>query len=350
MTATPSFTIGDRQIGPDHPPYVIAEVSANHLQDIDLARRIVVDCAHAGVDAVKLQTYRADTITLDVDLPPYLISGGTWDGERMFQLYERAMTPWEWTSELMELANAHGVHLFSTPFDPTAVDFLETCAVPAYKVASFELTYHQLLERIGRTGKPVIMSTGLSTRAEIEEAVGVLRDSGAPSIALLKCTSAYPADVADLNLTLIPRMIEDFGVPIGYSDHTIGNTAAVAAVALGACIIEKHVKDASSTGSADETFSTLPDDLSRLVDDCRAAWAGRGTPTYGPTEAELPSLHFRRSVVAARDIAAGATITEADVTVVRPNIGAPPRDLDSIIGTVAARSYVRGEGVGREDD
>lgn len=339
------FAIGDRLIGPDYPPYVIAEVSANHLQDLSLARRILVDCADAGVDAVKLQTYRADTITLDVDLPPYLIKGGTWDGERMFQLYDRAMTPWEWTGDLMALAAEHGIHLFSTPFDPTAVDFLETHEVPAYKVASFELTYHQLLERIGRTGMPVIMSTGLSTHAEIEEAIAVLRTSGAPSIALLKCTSAYPAALTDLNLTLIPQMVNDFAVPIGYSDHTIGNAAAIAAVALGACIIEKHVKDASSTGSADETFSTLPDDLARLVADCRAAWEARGIPTYGPTEAEAPSLHFRRSVVAARDIAAGEVLTEDDLVVVRPNIGASPRDLRLLVGHKADRAYLRGEGL-----
>lgn len=349
MSLPPSFAIAGRPIGPDHPPYVIAEVSANHCQDLDLARRILVDCAAAGVDAVKLQTYSPDTITLDVDLPPYLIEGGTWDGERLYDLYGRAMTPWNWTGELMDLASQHGVHLFSTPFDPTAVDYLESCAVPAYKVASFELTYHQLLRRIGATGKPVIMSTGLASHAEIQDALQVLVESGAPSVALLKCTSAYPASITDLNLTLIPRMIEDFGVPIGYSDHTIGTTASVAAVALGACIVEKHVKDASSTGSADESFSTLPDDLARLVADCRDAWAARGTPTYGPTPAELPSLHFRRSIVAARDLPAGHVLTVDDLAIVRPNIGAAPRDLDALVGTPTTRAYQRGEGIASQD-
>lgn len=345
MSSIAPFEIAGRAIGPDHPPYVIAEVSANHLQDLDLAKRIVLDCAKAGVDAVKLQTYSADTITLDVDLPPYLISGGTWDGERLYQLYQRAMTPWEWTAELMSIATENGVHLFSTPFDPTAVDYLETCGVPAYKVASFELTYHPLLRAIGSKGKPVIMSTGLSTREEIAESVQILLDSGAPHVALLKCTSAYPASVSDLNLTLIPQMLTDFGVPIGYSDHTIGNTAAIAAVALGACIIEKHVKDAASTGSADESFSTLPNDLANLVTACREAQQARGSATYGPTESELPSLHFRRSIVAARDIRAGEVIAESDLVIIRPNIGAPSRDLGAIVGRPAGRDYLRGEGV-----
>ncbi len=345
MTAVSDFSIAGRAIGPAHPPYVIAEVSANHLQDIELAKRIIVDCAKAGVDAVKLQTYRADTITLDVDLPGYLIEGGTWDGERLYQLYERAMTPWEWTPELSAIAAEHGVHLFSTPFDPTAVDFLETCDVPAYKVASFELTYHPLLERIGQTGKPVIMSTGLSTYEEIVESVGILLAAGAPQVALLKCTSAYPASITDLNLTLIPRMAADFGLPIGYSDHTIGNTAAIAAVGLGACIIEKHVKDAASTGSADESFSTLPDDLAALVTACQLAHAARGHAQYGPTDAELDSLHFRRSIVAARDIPAGTVFEADDLTIVRPNIGAAPSQMSALIGSTAERAYQRGEGV-----
>jgi N-acetylneuraminate synthase len=345
MTAVAPFEIAGRRIGPEHPPYVIAEVSANHCQDLDLARRIVLDCAAAGVDAVKLQTYSPDTITLDVDLPPYRISGGTWDGERLYQLYQRAMTPWDWTAELMSVANDSGVHLFSTPFDPTAVDYLESCGVPAFKVASFELTYHPLLERIGRTGKPVIMSTGLSTREEIAESVRILLDSGAPQVALLKCTSAYPASVTDLNLTLIPQMVQDFGVPIGYSDHTIGNTASVAAVALGACIIEKHVKDAASTGSADESFSTLPGELANLVQACREAQQARGSAAYGPTESEVASLHFRRSIVAARDIRAGAVIAAEDLVIIRPNIGAAPRELGAIVGRPAGRDYLRGEGV-----
>lgn len=350
MNLPPSFAIAGRQIGPAQPPYIIAEVSANHCQDLDTAKRIIIDCAAAGVDAVKLQTYSPDTITLDVDLPPYVIGGGTWSGERLYDLYRRAMTPWEWTSELMGLAAEHGMHLFSTPFDPTAVDYLESCQVPAYKVASFELTYHQLLQRIGATGKPVIMSTGLSSFDEIRDAVHVLVDSGAPSVALLKCTSAYPAAIGDLNLALIQRMANDFAIPIGFSDHTTGTTAAVAAVAIGACIVEKHVKDASSTGSADESFSTLPKDLARLVTDCRDAWTARGAPEYGPTRAELPSLHFRRSIVAARDLPQGHPLTIDDLAIVRPNIGAQPRELGALIGTRTTRAYRRGEGIAPSDD
>jgi N-acetylneuraminate synthase len=225
------------------------------------------------------------------------------------------------------------------------VDFLEHHDVPAYKIASFELTYHQLLAAVARTGKPVILSTGLATQDEIVEAIDVLQTNGATQIALLKCTSAYPADPADLNLSLIPRMIEDFAVPIGYSDHTVGIEAAAAAVALGACIIEKHVKDAASTGSADESFSTLPDDLARLVDGCRRAHAMRGAPDYGPTDSERPSLYFRRGIVAARDLPAGTVITEDDVAIVRPGIGAAPRDLPRIVGSTTTRAYRRGEGL-----
>jgi N-acetylneuraminate synthase len=344
-----TFAIAGRAIGPEHPPYVIAEVSANHLQDLELARRIVIACADAGVDAVKLQTYTADTITLDVDRPEYLITEGPWAGERLHELYRRAMTPWEWTAELSALAASRGVHLFSTPFDPGAVDFLETCGVPAYKIASFELTYDQLLRRVGATGMPVIMSTGMATFEEIERALRLLRESGAEQVALLKCTSSYPADVADLNLALIPRMAADFNVPIGYSDHTIGTVAATAAVALGACIIEKHVKDVASDGSADAAFSTLPDELRRLVQDCRTAHVARGAEQYGPTVAEMPSLHFRRGVVAARDIARGAIIDADDLAVVRPAIGAEPRYLEQLVGTPSPRDFARGEGIPAPD-
>lgn len=343
------FAIADRPIGPKHPPYIIAEVSANHCQDLELARKILRDCADAGVDAVKLQTYTADTITLDVDLPAYRINDGTWSGESLYQLYQRAMTPWEWTSDLIALARQCGVHLFSTPFDPTAVDFLESHNVPAYKIASFEITYHQLLARVARTGKPVILSTGLATNAEIGEALQVLRDNGATDIALLKCTSAYPASVSDLNLSLIPRMIQDFSVPIGYSDHTVGTTAAISAVALGACIVEKHVKDASSGGSADESFSSLTSDLAMLVDSCRDAHNAIGHPDYGPTQTEVASLHFRRSVVVTRDIEPGEIFEEQDFAIVRPMIGLPPKELDHLIGKPSPCRLRRGEGVPRID-
>lgn len=339
------FSIAGRRIGPDHPPYIIAEISANHCQDLSLAQKLVRDCAAAGIDAVKLQTYSAETITLSSDRDEYRIQGGTWDGERLYALYERAMTPWEWTHDLHQLATECGVHLFSTPFDPTAVDFLETCKVPAYKVASFELTYHQLLARVAATGKPVIMSTGLASSEEIQEALGVLRENGAKDIALLKCTSSYPALPQDLNLTLIPKMAQEFKVPIGYSDHTLGATAAIAAVALGACIVEKHVKDSSSSNSADESFSTLTEDLTSLVEECRNAFVARGVPEYGPTQAEQLSLHFRRSIVVVRDIAQGEILRESDLKIVRPMIGAEPKELDLIVGRPAPRSLSRGEGV-----
>lgn len=350
MPATiPDFQIAGRPIGVQHAPYVIAEVSANHCQDIEIARSIVRNCAAAGVDAVKLQTYRADTVTLDVDSPNYRIDQGTWSGQRLFDLYESAMTPWDWTQELADLAKDLGVALFSTPFDPSAVEFLETLDVPAYKIASFELTYHQLLATVAGTGKPIILSTGLATHAEISEALAVLQSNGAESIALLKCTSSYPASMASLNLRLIPAMAADFSVPIGYSDHTVGNVAATAAVALGACIVEKHVKDASSAGSADESFSSLATDMKLLVEHCNQAFAARGSATYGPTEEEVPSLRFRRSLIANRDIAKGEMLDEGSIAIRRPMIGAQPKDLNLLAGRRAIRDITRGEGMTPDD-
>ena len=346
---TSELQIEGRPVGEQHPPYVIAEVSANHCQDIEIARSIIRNCAAAGVDAVKLQTYRADTVTLDVDSPNYRIEQGTWSGQRLFDLYESAMTPWDWTPELASLAKNLGVALFSTPFDPSAVEFLETVDVPAYKIASFELTYHQLLAKVAATGKPVILSTGLATHSEIHEALAVLRANGATSIALLKCTSSYPASMANLNLRLIPTMANDFSVPIGYSDHTVGNVAATAAVALGACIVEKHVKDASSVGSADESFSSLATDMKLLVENCNQAFMARGSATYGPTKEEVPSLRFRRSLIANRNISKGELLDEGSITVRRPMIGAPPKDFDVLVGKHAARDIDRGEGLTADD-
>lgn len=343
MSAT--LSIAGRTIGPDESPYVIAELSANHAQDLELAKEIVRGCAEAGVDAVKLQTYTAETMTLDVDRPEYWITQGTWASERLFDLYRRAETPWEWTRDLMSLARGLGLTLFSSPFDETAVDFLESCQVPAHKVASFELTDLPLLRIIGRTGKPVIASTGMATKDEISEAVSTLTESGCEQLALLKCTSAYPAEASDLNLTLIPQMQADFGLPVGYSDHTIGTTAAVAAVALGACVIEKHVQADRVTDSPDAAFSAAVSEMGQFVSAVREAHAMRGHAQYGPSAAEEYLRAFRRSIIATRDLQAGTLIGPDDIVVRRPDIGLLPRELDAVIGAKLTRGFARGEGL-----
>lgn len=337
------FRIAGRPIGPDHPPYVIAEISANHCQNLGTARRIIEECAGSGVEAIKLQTYTAETMTVDADLPHLRISKGPWAGETLFELYRRAETPWQWTKPLKELAEAHGMTLFSSPFDATAVDFLESCDVPAYKVASFELTDTPLLRYIARLGKPVIFSTGLGTSEEILRAIDVLRENGCTQIAILKCTSAYPAPLEDLKLSLIPRMIADFGVPVGFSDHTLGSEAAVAAVALGACILEKHVQTEDSAASPDAAFSHVASDMKDYVDAAQRAFRMRGACEYGPTEGEKESLIFRRSVMLVRDVPAGAALQREDLAVRRPAGGIEPDRLESVIGLRVERDLMRGE-------
>jgi len=339
------ITIGNRVIGPGHPTYVIAELSGNHSHSIDIAEEIIRGCAEAGVDAVKLQTYTADTMTLDVDRPEYAINSGTWDGRRLYELYQDASTPWEWTSRLMELATSLGLHLFSSPFDHTAVDFLEQFNPPCHKVASFEITDVTLLRAIGATQRPVIMSTGLASREEIERAIAVLRESGAGDIALLKCTSSYPANLADLNLAQISQMKADFDLVIGYSDHSLGVAASSTAVAMGANIIEKHVKSERSDSSPDAVFSSTLEEMSELVVALRQIETMQGKPRYGPTDAEIPMLNFRRSVIVGRDIEIGEIISEGDLVVKRPAIGAEPRYLSDFLGRKAARKLVRGEGI-----
>jgi len=340
-----SIEIAGRLIGDSHPPYVIAEVSANHAQDYATAEAIVRGCAEAGVDAIKLQTYTAETMTLDSDLPPYVIKEGLWESRRLFDLYREAQTPWEWTEPLQTLCESLGVTLFSSPFDSTAVDFLESMDFPAYKIASFELTDLPLIQAVAATRKPVIVSTGMATEQEIQSAVSVLRENGCEQLALLKCTSSYPAAFNSLNLSLIPRMQLDFKVPVGFSDHTQGITAAVAAVALGACIIEKHVKTVGSEFSPDAAFSSTIDEMSALVQNVAQAFEARGSGKYGPHKSELPMIALRRSVIALRDLTVGTRITIDDVAVRRPMIGLPPSDFESILGSKVTARVNKGEGI-----
>jgi sialic acid synthase SpsE len=288
-------------------------------------------------------------MTLDVDRPEYFIQGGLWASEKLFDLYRRAETPWSWTAELQLAAKAQGMTLFSSPFDSTAVAFLETLDMPAYKIASFELTDLPLLRCVGATQKPVIISTGMARKSEIEAAIETLEASGCPSLAVLKCTSAYPAPIEEQNLSLIPRMMSDFHVPIGFSDHTLGSSAAVAAVALGATIVEKHVQVPRSAASPDAGFSMGADELTQFIQDIHEAYTLRGSGNYGPTPSEEPLLRLRRSVIANRDLDAGVLLTESDFVVRRPNIGAPPSVAREFTGRRLLKTLKRGEGMTLND-
>ncbi len=340
-----SIKIAGSLIGVKHHPYVIAEISANHAQDYSVAEAIVHGCAEAGVDAIKLQTYTAETMTLDLNEPAYVINEGLWKSKNLFELYRDAETPWAWTGRLQALCDSLKVTLFSSPFDSTAVEFLESLNFPAYKIASFELTDLPLLRLVAGTGKPVIASTGMATRQEIDTAVATLRAEGCVQLALLKCTSSYPATFESLNLGLIPKMQQDFRVPIGFSDHTQGITAAVAAVALGACIIEKHVKTAGSETSPDAAFSATTNEMKSLVQSVSLAYDSIGETEYGPHVSELPMLLLRRSIVAIREIPAGSRIEPEDVAVLRPAIGLPPSELETVLGATVRKHISRGEGI-----
>jgi N-acetylneuraminate synthase len=315
------LNINSRKIGPGEPVYIVAEMSANHNQDFDQAVRILEEAKAAGADAVKLQTYTPDTITIDCDNEYFKIKGTLWEGKNLYQLYGEAHTPWEWQAKLKGIADQLGLDLFSTPFDTTAVDFLETMGVPAHKVASFELIDLPLLRKIATTGKPVILSTGMASLSEIDEAVKTLREEGASQIALLKCTSAYPALPADMNLRTIPHLAAAFGVPVGLSDHTPGIAAPVAAVVLGACIIEKHFTLSRSDKGPDSEFSLEPQEFKTMVAAVREAEQALGRVCYGISQKERDSRVFRRSLFVVRDMAAGEEFTEANVRSIRPGHG-----------------------------
>jgi N-acetylneuraminate synthase len=337
------ITIGKRTIGGGHPVYVIAEVSANHHQDFDEAVKIIFAAKDAGADAVKLQTYSADTMTIDSNRPQFLVGGGTlWDGRTLYDLYREAYTPWDWQPKLKCVANDAGLDLFSTPFDETAVDFLERMDVPAYKVASFELVDIALIRKIASTGKPVIMSTGMATCGEIEEAIATARDGGATKIALLKCTSAYPASAEKMNLRTIPEMSRRFNLPVGLSDHTMGIAAPVAAVALGASIIEKHITLSRATVGPDSAFSLEPAEFKAMVDAVRTAESALGQVQFGPVDKEASSLAFRRSLFVVQDVKKGEIFNAENIRSIRPGHGLHTRHLPEILGRRAIRDVERG--------
>jgi pseudaminic acid synthase len=335
--------IGGAAIGKDHNTYIIAEMSANHNQHFEQAVKILEAAKAAGADAVKLQTYTPDTMTIDCNEPPFRIGKGTiWEGRNLYELYGEAFTPWEWQPKLKAIAEKMGLQLFSTPFDQTSVDFLEEMDVPAYKIASFEVVDLPLLRYVARTGKPVIMSIGMASLAEIHEAVQTLREGGTKELALLKCTSSYPAAPDEMNLRTIPHLAEAFHLPVGLSDHTLDLAVPVAAVALGACIIEKHLTLSRTVPGPDSAFSLEPDEFKAMVDAVRTAEKAIGKVSYEVTEKEVASRVFRRSLFVVEDMLPGDVFTEANVRSIRPGHGLHTRYLDMILGRQASETINRG--------
>jgi pseudaminic acid synthase len=336
--------IAGRPIGPEHPPFVIAEMSGNHNQSLDRALQIVDAAAAAGAHAIKLQTYTADTMTLDVRGGGFEINDpdSLWSGQNLHDLYKKAYTPWEWHAPIMERARELGLICFSSPFDESAVDFLEELEVPAYKIASFENNHLPLIRKAAATGKPLIISTGMASLGELEQAVAAAREAGCRDLVLLKCTSTYPASPANTNIRTIPHLRELFGCQVGLSDHTMGVGVSVASVALGATLIEKHFTLSRAEGGVDSAFSLEPQELAALVQDSERAWQALGQVRYGPTEAEQKSLVFRRSIYVCRDIKAGEKLTEQNVRIARPGLGLKPEYFNIIIGMRVNRGVARG--------
>ncbi len=328
-----TLSINNRNIGCCQPVYIIAEMSANHNQDFNQAVQLIHAAKEAGADAIKLQTYTPDTLTIDCDNEYFRIGKGTiWEEKNLYKLYQEAYTPWEWQPKLKSIANELGIDCFSTPFDFTAVVFLEEMDVPAYKIASFELVDFPLIRRVAQTGKPMILSTGMASLAEIDEAVKAAREAGATQIALLKCNSAYPAPPEEMNLRTIPHMAEAFGAPVGLSDHSLGIAASVAAVALGACIIEKHFTLSREAPGPDSAFSLEPHEFKAMVEAIRTAEKTLGTVSYMVTPREAASRVFRRSLFVVKDMKAGDVITEENVSSIRPGNGLSPKYLEQVIG------------------
>ena len=335
--------IADRRVGPGSPPYVIAEMSGNHNGDLDRAFKIMDAAKAAGADAIKLQTYRADTITIDHDAPEFVIQGGLWDGRRLYELYEEAHTPWEWHAPLFEYGAKIGLAVFSSPFDFTAVDFLEGLGAPAYKIASPEIVDLPLIRYAARHNKPLIISTGMASLDEIEAAVDTAKSNGTGGVALLHCTSAYPTPPEEANLATVADLARRMGVFTGLSDHTLDTTVATISVALGAHIIEKHFTLARSDGGVDSAFSIEPHELERLVRDVRIAQVAVGKPAYTPTESESTILKYRRSLYVVADIKAGHVLTHDNVRSIRPAKGLAPKHLDAVLGQRASRDLAFGE-------
>jgi pseudaminic acid synthase len=327
-----SIDIAGRKIGADAAPYVIAELSANHNGEIEAALSIIEKAKEAGADAIKLQTYTADTITLDSNAEEFQIHGGPWDGKTLYQLYQEAHTPWEWHKVLFEYAHKLGITIFSSPFDNSAVDFLEDLNTPAYKIASFEAIDLPLIRYVASTRKPMIISTGMSDYQEIQDAIDAAREGGCTELAILHCVSSYPAPPAEYNLHTIPDMIERFGVVTGLSDHTLGNATAITSIALGARIVEKHITLDRNGGGPDDAFSLEPPELASLCRDTRTAWSSLGKVDYSRKSSEETNIKFRRSLYFVKDLKAGDEITREAIRSVRPGYGLPPKQFDYIIG------------------
>ena len=339
---TPEISIEGRKIGPGHPPYIICELSANHGGRLERALELIDAAVATGADAIKIQTYTPDTLTIEHDSPEFLIRGGLWDGYTLYDLYKEAYTPYEWHPTLMERARQHGVTLFSTPFDESAVELLSALGAPAYKIASFEAIDLPLIARVAREGKPMIISTGMTDIEEIDQAVSAARNAGTTELALLHCVSTYPAKFQNANLRTIGDLAERFGVVAGLSDHTPGTACAVAAVALGASVIEKHFTLRRADGGPDSAFSLEPEEFRRLVEDCNDAWQSIGSIDYSRSDEERGSRMFRRSLYVVADIAVGETLTAGNVRSIRPGFGLAPRHLPEVLGRRAARPLKRG--------
>jgi pseudaminic acid synthase len=341
------FKIGNNVIGRDHKPFIIAEMSGNHNQSLERALEIVEAAAASGAQMLKLQTYTSDTMTLDVQEGEFFIDdpNSLWKGSSLYNLYKVAYTPWEWHRPIMERARELGMLCISTPFDVTAVDFLEDLNIPAYKIASFENTHLSLIKKVAAIGKPMIISTGMASIAELDEAVHTIREAGCEEFVLLKCTSTYPATPKDANVLTIPHMRQLFGCEVGLSDHTMGVGAAVAAVAHGATVIEKHFTLCRADGGVDSAFSMEPEEMKFLVIETERAWQSLGQVTYGPTKSEKPSLTFRRSLYIAEDMKEGEVLTEQNLRIVRPGLGLTPKYYDILLGRKVNRDVGKGTAV-----
>lgn len=341
MSSNPFISIAGRRISRDDPPYIIAELSANHNGSFDTAARILKAAKIAGADAIKLQTYKPDTITLNATTEDFKIHGGLWDGRTLYELYEEAHMPWEWHKPLFDLARESEITIFSSPFDTSAVDMLENLNAPAYKIASFEAVDLPLIRYVASTGKPMIISTGMANEDEISEAIAAACDGGCRELAILRCVSGYPAPSEDYNLLTIPDMINRYGLVTGLSDHTLDNTTAVTSVALGACLIEKHFTLDRKGGGPDDSFSLEPGGMSALCRDTKTAWAALGCVNYGRKSSEQGNAQFRRSLYFVRDLNVGDLITIDAVRSVRPGYGLPPKALPNVIGRRAARTILK---------
>jgi len=336
--------ISTTKIGRNSPPFIIAEMSGNHNQSIERALEIVESAAKTGVQALKIQTYTPETMTLDIDEREFFISDpkNLWAGSSLFKLYAQAHTPWDWHEAIFKRAKELGIIVFSTPFDSTAVDFLESLDAPCYKIASFENTDLPLIRRVAATGKPMIISTGMASLAELDETVSAARLAGCKDLILLKCTSTYPATPEDTNILTIPHMRELFGCEVGLSDHTLGVGVSIASVALGATVIEKHFTLSRSDGGVDSTFSMEPNEMSQLVQDANRAWQALGSISYGATLAEQKSLQYRRSLYIIKDLNEGETLTKENVKAIRPGLGLSTKYIDQVLGKTLNRSVIRG--------